>query len=118
MLLHDSPRPATAPRDVRFGLYLKVWVALAALVGVVLGVLSLINAVKGGSTTASFLSARFEGTTAGFINIVWIPALFALGAIVVSPLMYFPFRSALRLAGVVMMDPDEGRESDGDQVTR
>jgi hypothetical protein len=99
-----------AKTGLRFGLYLKVWVVLAMLIGAVVGVLSLINAYTGGSTTAGVFFSHFEGTTAGYINIVWIPVLFALGALIVSPLMYFPFRWALRITGAVMVDRGRGQD--------
>lgn len=89
--------------SVGFWSFVKFWVIFGAVCGFLIGVLTLISTLFGADVTADVFGAKFEGTRAGAISLVWVPLLLCPIFLVVSPIVYFPFRWALRMAGGLLI---------------
>lgn len=88
----------TVLRDIAFKSFLKLGVLVAGSFGFACGVVTLVGALVGFDVHASLYFARFEGLTAGILNLILLPLLFSISALVLGALAYIPFKFLLFLA--------------------
>lgn len=92
---------------LRIRTFLRFWFVFGIICGFCFGVAMIVTSLVGGDATVSFFGTEISGLGAGFIGLILGPVIVSLLAVITSPLFYFPFKWAFKLARLDSDAPPE-----------